>query len=66
MIHFDGQLELPGIAAPDKTDGLFLSLEVLEKQIERVQLTEEEVELLRRFRKSDADNRRMVLQLLAC
>ncbi|MDR9424035.1 MAG: hypothetical protein RI567_01985 [Marinobacter sp.] len=60
----DGQLELPGIAALDTSDDLLLSLEKLEEQIEQVQLTEEEVELLRRFRRSDTDNRRMVLQLL--
>lgn len=60
----NGQLELPGIAALEKCDDLLLSLEVLEEQMARVQLTKEEEELLRRFRRSDTDNRRMVLQLL--
>ena len=61
--EYDGQLELPGIAL-DKSDDLLHSLGELEERLERMQLTVEEVELLRRFRRSDANNRRMVMQLL--
>ncbi|WP_341582102.1 hypothetical protein [Marinobacter metalliresistant] len=60
---YDGQLELPGIAL-DKSDDLLLSLNELEEELERVQLTAEEVELLRRFRRTTAENRRMILQIL--
>lgn len=60
----DGQLELPGIAL-DRSDELLESLGELEERLERMQLTAEEVELLRRYRKSDASNRRMVMRLLA-
>ncbi|XKH00662.1 hypothetical protein LG325_11270 [Marinobacter nauticus] len=54
----DGQLELPGIAL-DRSDELLESLGELESRLAQVQLTAEEVELLRRFRRSDANNRRM-------
>jgi hypothetical protein len=60
----DGQLELPGIAL-DRSDELLESLGELEERLERMQLTAEEVELLRRFRRSDVNNRRMVMRLLA-
>ncbi|WP_373002262.1 hypothetical protein [Marinobacter sp.] len=58
-----GQLELPGIAL-DKSDDLLLSLDELEEALDKVQLTAEEVELLRRFRRTSAENRRMILQIL--
>jgi hypothetical protein len=61
--EYDGQLELPGIAL-DKSDDLLLSLDELEEELERAQLTAEEVELLRRFRRTTAENRRMILQIL--
>ena len=61
--EYDGQLELPGIAL-DKSDDLLLSLDELEEELERVHLTAEEVELLRRFRRTTAENRRMILQIL--
>ncbi|MFO7992750.1 MAG: hypothetical protein R6U69_01175 [Marinobacter sp.] len=57
------QLELPGIALSE-SDELAVALEVLEQEISRVQLSEEEMELLRRFRKTSVENRRMVLQIL--
>lgn len=60
----DGQLELPGIAL-DRSDELLETLEELEEVLDKVQLTAEEVELLRRFRRTTAENRRMILQLLA-
>lgn len=58
-----GQLELPGLAFSNSND-LSVALEELEQEINRTRLSEEERELLRRFRKATADNRRRVLQLL--
>ncbi len=58
-----GQLELPGLAFSN-SDDLTVALKELEQEIERVQLSDDEAELLRRFRKTSAENRRMVLQLL--
>lgn len=58
-----GQLELPGLAF-SKSDDLSIALKELEQEISRVQLSEEEVELLRRFRKTTAENRRMILHIL--
>lgn len=58
-----GQLELPGLAFSN-SDELSIALKELEHQINRVQFSEEEAELLRRFRKTTADNRRMILQIL--
>ncbi len=59
----DGQLELPGLAFSN-SDDLSVALAELEKELNRVQLTDDEAELLRRFRKASPENRRMVLQLL--
>lgn len=58
-----GQLELPGLAFSNEGD-LTESLSQLEKEINRLQLSDEEQKLLRRFRKTSSENRRMVLQLL--
>ena len=58
-----GQLELPGIAL-DKSDELLESLAELEEALGKVELSGEEVELLRRFRRTSAENRRMILQIL--
>lgn len=58
-----GQLELPGLAF-SQSDNLSIALKELEQEINRVQLSDEEVELLRRFRKTTAESRRMVLQIL--
>ncbi|AMQ87216.1 MULTISPECIES: helix-turn-helix domain-containing protein [Marinobacter] len=58
-----GQLELPGLAFSN-SDDLSVALKELERELNRLQLSEEELELLRRFRKATAENRRMVLQLL--
>ncbi len=60
----DGQLELPGGLAFSNSDDLSVALKELEQEINRIQLSDDEIELLRRFRKASADNRRMVLQLL--
>lgn len=58
-----GQLELPGLTFTRGND-LSTALKQLEQEIQRVQLSDEEAELLRRFRKTSAENRRMVLQIL--
>jgi transcriptional regulator with XRE-family HTH domain len=58
-----GQLELPGLTF-SRGDDLSTALKQLEQEIQRVQLSDEEAELLRRFRKTSAENRRMVLQIL--
>ncbi|MCG7199444.1 XRE family transcriptional regulator [Marinobacter pelagius] len=58
-----GQLELPGLAFSN-SDDLSVALKELEEEIERIQLTDEESELLRRFRRTSTENRRMVFQLL--
>ncbi|RBW49749.1 helix-turn-helix domain-containing protein [Marinobacter sp. F3R11] len=59
----EGQLELPGLAFSE-SDDLSNALKELEKEINRVQLSGEEVKLLRRFRKTTEENRRMILQIL--
>lgn len=58
-----GQLELPGLTFSRGQD-LSAALKQLEQEIQRVQLSDEEADLLRRFRKTSAKNRRMVLQIL--
>ncbi|MBK1871776.1 MULTISPECIES: helix-turn-helix domain-containing protein [Marinobacter] len=58
-----GQLELPGLAFSN-SDDLSTALKELEQEIDRIQLSDEEGELLRRFRKTTAENRRMILQIL--
>ncbi len=57
------QLELPGLAFSN-SDDLAVALTQLEKEISRIQLTDEEAELLRRFRRASTENRRMILQIL--
>lgn len=59
----DGQLELPGLAFSN-SDDLTVALKELELELDRIQLSDDEVELLRRFRNATADNRRMILQIL--
>lgn len=59
----DGQLELPGLAFCN-SDDLSEALRELEQEISRIQLSEQEMELLRRFRNASPENRRMILQLL--
>lgn len=58
-----GQLELPGLAFSNSED-LTVALTELERELDRIQLSDDEAELLRRFRKTSEENRRMVLQLL--
>lgn len=58
-----GQLELPGLAF-SSSDDLNNALKELEQEVNRLQLSEEELELLRRFRKTTGENRRLILQIL--
>lgn len=59
----EGQMELPGLTFSNGQD-LTDALNQLERELDRAQPTEEEAELLRRFRNSSAENRRLVLQIL--
>ncbi|MBU2875272.1 helix-turn-helix domain-containing protein [Marinobacter salexigens] len=58
-----GQFELPGLAFSN-SDDLSSALDELDQEISRVQLSDEEAKLLRRFRKTTAENRRLILQIL--
>lgn len=57
------QLELPGLAFSN-SDDLAVALKQLEQEIGRIQLSDEETELLRRFRRASTESRRMILQIL--
>ena len=57
------QLELPGLAFVEDSD-IARSLDVLARQIDKVVPTEQEVELLRRFRRSTDENRKLIIQLM--
>lgn len=57
------QLELPGLSFVEETD-INQSLGELQKEIEKLLPTEEEQELLRRFRRSDAENKKLIIQLM--
>lgn len=59
----EGQMELPGLTFSNGQE-LAAALSQLEQELERVQPSEEEAELLRRFRNSSLENRRLVLQIL--
>lgn len=58
------QLELPGLTWSEESD-LGKSLEQLGDALSRLMPNEVEQELLRRFRKSDRQNRELILQLIA-
>lgn len=60
----EGQLELPGLRFIEESD-LSSSLDELDKTLETIIPNESEQELLRRFRKSDAQNKELILQLIA-
>lgn len=60
----EGQLELPGLRFIEESD-LSNSLEELDKTLENIIPSEMEQELLRRFRKSDSQNKELILQLIA-
>ncbi len=57
------QLELPGLRLVEEGD-LSQSLDSLQYEIDKWIPTEEEVELLKRFRNSDDENRKLILQLM--
>ncbi|UZE97650.1 helix-turn-helix domain-containing protein [Alkalimarinus alittae] len=57
------QLELPGLAFIDEHD-VNLSLDYLHNEIEKLLPTEDEVELLKRYRRSDDENKKLILQLM--
>jgi len=63
IIADEGQLDLPGLNIVEQDD-LQVPLEKLSRQIERLVPTEEEVELLRRFRNSDPESRKLIIQLM--
>lgn len=59
----DEQLELPGLAFIDEHD-VNLSLDHLQKEIEKLLPTDDELELLKRYRRSDEENKKLILQLM--
>ena len=58
------QLELPGLAFIEDSD-LDESLTKLDEEIDRLIPGEDELELLKRFRKSDKQSSELILQLIA-
>ena len=58
------QLDLPGIGVDSGSD-LSSSLSELGKQIEKLIPSDDEQELLKRYRKSDVQSRELILQLIA-
>jgi transcriptional regulator with XRE-family HTH domain len=57
------QLELPGLAFIDEHD-VNLSLDYLHKEIEKLLPSEDEIELLKRYRRSDEESKELILQLM--
>ena len=58
------QLDLPGIDSLDEGD-LSDTLEQLDKELDRLIPNDREQELLKRFRKSDEQNKELILQLIS-
>jgi len=58
------QLELPGLAYVEETD-LGPALDQLQSEISQCLPNAEEVELLRRFRRTSAENRKLIIQLMS-
>lgn len=58
-----GQLELPGLADAEAGD-LMAPLAQLQQEIARLIPSDEEVELLKRFRRTTQENRKLIIQLL--
>lgn len=58
------QLELPGLAYLEETD-LGPALDQLQAEISGVLPNGEELELLRRFRRTTAENRKLIIQLMS-
>ena len=57
------QLDLPGLSFVAEGD-LDKTLNQLDEELSRLMPAEEEIELLRKFRKSDKQNRELILQLI--
>jgi len=57
------QLNLPGLAFTEETD-LSESLRHLDEEIERLIPSDDEKELLKRYRKSDEQSKELILQLI--
>ena len=57
------QLDLPGLTVLEESD-LSETLNQLDEQLNRLMPQQDEVELLRRFRKSNKENRELILQLI--
>jgi transcriptional regulator with XRE-family HTH domain len=58
------QLELPGLVISGEPDDLGETLDALDKQLDAALPKEQELELIKRFRKSDEQNRSLILQLM--
>lgn len=59
----DEQLELPGLAFIEEHD-VNLSLDQLQKEIEKTMPSDDELELLKRYRNSDDESQKLILQLM--
>jgi transcriptional regulator with XRE-family HTH domain len=59
----EGQLDLPGIGFAEESD-LRKPLEELSQELEKLIPTADEMELLRRFRNSDPESRKLIIQLM--
>ncbi|ARU56989.1 MAG: helix-turn-helix domain-containing protein [Pseudomonadales bacterium] len=59
----DQQLELPGLRFIEEGD-ISQSVDVLLQEVEKVIPDKDEVELLKRFRRSDAESRKLIIQLM--
>ncbi len=59
----DEQLELPGLAFINEHD-VNLSLDQLQKEIEKTIPSDDELELLKRYRSSDDESQKLILQLM--
>ncbi len=58
------QLELPGLAYVEESD-LGPALDQLQSEISHLLPNSEEIELLRRFRRTSAENRKLIIQLMS-
>jgi len=59
----DNQLDLPGISVSSEVD-INASLSELDEAIDKIVPSEDEIELLRRYRKSDQQSKELILQLI--
>ena len=57
------QLELPGVTTPVSDGDLSKSISELDAQMAKVMPNEKELELLRKFRKSNEQNKELILKL---